>query len=258
MRKQVADLQLRLGEERDLIARYVERMDAIQRLADQLTTWNDELKASLTQSVVERDSLRNALALGEKQITTLSVKVHRFSEKIRMWQLRSKRAINSSHHLGNFRYMKKGTAYYGVKGTAEGAMGFIPTDTGHANIAGYDWGDGPFSTFSWRQVEDGKSLYESLFSTGWYDEVSPDRNVSYPQVDYPAFAGLHFDPDPPDPKDHWSGFLAELEYWMPDSIFEPSRARRKKNIETVVNNWRKRTRPLVEIIQQLYDFNLGE
>lgn len=210
------------------------------------------LERKLAAALAITDELTIALAASRDLVSKLEKVTTVLNQNVSSWQLTIQRTLDSAHHLGNFKYRGSNT---GIMGTVDGALGLIPTDTGRAYLADWEWGPGTIRTYSWKQLDDGVDLARRLFQTGGYaEDIGPDRNIVYPQLAFPSFVGMHYDPDPPRPSLHHAGFLLELDYWEDNSIFDPSRAERRALLETTITRWRTRTKPLVDVLKSIEQF----
>nr|AKH40304.1 orf2 [Craigies Hill virus]AWY11117.1 orf2 [Craigies Hill virus]AWY11136.1 orf2 [Craigies Hill virus]AWY11156.1 orf2 [Craigies Hill virus]AWY11159.1 orf2 [Craigies Hill virus] len=198
-------------------------------------------------------------------IDTLDAKIAMFAEKLAYvadFQYRMQDQLKGCHHIGNFtaanRVSKKWE--HGITGTVEGFLGFLPIDTGLATKWSFDVVQDNktvrIKTYTWNQrvdTNDQKQLWGEFINACWSDELAYMHRHTYPQFDFPAIVGYHYDPDPPEPSWHTSGLVIELLTFRTDSIFTPSYGRQNKMLMTILNNYVRRVMPFVRELQQFLD-----
>nr|AWY11093.1 orf2 [Craigies Hill virus] len=198
-------------------------------------------------------------------IDTLNAKIATYTEKLAYvvdFQHRMQDQLKGCDHIGNFTAANRTTKKWehGITGTVEGFLGFLPIDTGLATKINFDVEQDHrtirIKTYTWQQsvsTNDRKLLWGEFMNVCWTDELAYLRRHSYPQFDFPAIVGYHYDPDPPEPDWHHSGLGLELLYFRTDSVFTPSYGRQNKMYSTILKNYVRRVMPFVKDLQQFLD-----
>lgn len=246
------------GSESQEVSQLKARIKELEQENSALNSRLDVMTTLYNKELAENKELHSTIDTLNATIVDYKDRLNYFYE----FQYRLKVHLKDCHHLGNFtaKDVRSKRWRYGITGTVEGFLGFLPTDTGLANRQYFDVVQDHESvrinTYTWEQSSDTnvhKALWGDFLNITWADELKYMHNRSYPQLDFPAALGYHYDPDPPDPQYHMSGLSMELCYFRTDSVFTPSYGRQNKLLETILKNYVRRVMPFVKDIQQFLD-----
>lgn len=164
--------------------------------------------------------------------------------------------VSHAHHAGAWRWKDTNNRELGIVGTLRGALGIVPYDTDVAHLVTYHMRDnrGPFTltTYGWDMLFENQQLWKTIMDRVWVDQL-PFSQRDYPQLDFPAIVGYHYDPDPPSPSLHQSGLQLELNYWKTDSVLFPHIEEQKEKMSEVLRSWFSRVMPMVTGLEELVD-----